>query len=35
MVLFVTMGAYFTCPEVGHTIQNIKMQCKFVVDFRY
>jgi hypothetical protein len=35
MVLFVTVGIDFKCPEVGPTIQNIKMQCKFVVDFRY
>jgi hypothetical protein len=25
---FCKLGTYFTCPEVGPTIQNIKMQCK-------
>jgi hypothetical protein len=35
MVLFVTVGTNFTCPEMGPTIQNIKMQCKFAADFRY
>jgi hypothetical protein len=33
MVLFVIVGTDFTCPEVGSTIQNIKMQYKFAVDF--
>jgi hypothetical protein len=29
------VGTDFTCPDVGPTIQNIKMQCKFVADFWY
>jgi hypothetical protein len=35
MVLFVTVGIDFTCPEVGPTIKNIKMQSKFAADFQY
>jgi hypothetical protein len=35
MVLFVKVGTNFTCPEVGPTIQNIKMQCKFAANFWY
>jgi hypothetical protein len=35
MVLFITKGIDFACPEVGPTIQNIKMQCKLAVDFQY
>jgi hypothetical protein len=33
MILFVTVGTIFMCLEVGPTIQDIKMQCKFGVDF--
>jgi hypothetical protein len=32
---FEIVGTYFTCSEVGPTIQNIKMQCKFAADFQY
>jgi hypothetical protein len=35
MVLFVKVGIDFTCSEMGSTIQNIKMQCKFAADFWY
>jgi hypothetical protein len=35
MILFITVGMDFTCLEVGPTIQDIKMQCKFTIDFRY
>jgi hypothetical protein len=35
MVLSVIVAIDFMCLEVGVTIQNIKMQCKFAVDFQY
>jgi hypothetical protein len=33
LILFVIVGIDFTCPEVGPTIQDINMQCKFVANF--
>jgi hypothetical protein len=33
MIHFVTVGMEFTYPEVGPIIQDIKMQCKFTIDF--
>jgi hypothetical protein len=35
MILFVMVATNFTCLEVGPTIQDIKMSCKFAIDFRY
>jgi hypothetical protein len=35
MILFVIVGTDFMCLEVGPTIQNIKMQCMFAIDFWY
>jgi hypothetical protein len=32
---FCNSGYSFTCPKVGATIKNIKMQCMFTVDFWY
>jgi hypothetical protein len=35
MILFVTVGTHFTCLEVGPIIEDIKMHCKFAIDFWY
>jgi hypothetical protein len=33
MIFFIIVGTDFTCPEVRPTIQDIKMQYKFTINF--